>query len=346
MSTFLNTLRRKPLAATLLFAVATLAAAQTTSVAPVAATATPPKTAGEALFATVNGQAITQKDFHAAFASYLRQAYYHGQVPEGKLTEAREEVTTRMVNRVLLLAEAKRRKIAVDEAKIEETIKEYETRYASSAMWQQNRTTLLPELKQQLAELQLLGEIEKIGKTIAEPTDAEVMAFYKERPQLFTEPEKLRLHTILLKVDPSANKATWDAAREEGKRIVARIQAGAAFEDMARLHSNDGSAEKGGDMGYLHLGMIPDNLQKSISDSPLGAVTQPLDVLEGVAVFRLDERKPSQLMEFKDVSARARDLLKRERVENAWNTFIADLRKSADIKLLDTAQPAKAPDKK
>lgn len=345
MSTFL-TLRRKPLAAALFFAATTLAFAQTTQVAPATAATTPTKTAGEALFATVNGQPITQKDFHAAFASYLRQAYYHGQVPEGKLTEAREEVTTRMVNRILLLTEAKRRKIVVDEAKIEETIKEYDARYASSAMWQQNRATLLPELKQQLAELQLLSEIEKIGKTIAEPTDAETLAYYTANPQLFTEPEKLRLHTILLKVEPSANKATWDAAREEGKRIVTRLQAGAVFEDMARLHSNDGSADKGGDMGYLHLGMIPDNLQKAISESPLGAVTPPLDVLEGVAIFRLDERKPAQLMEFKSVSGRARDLLKRERVEKAWTTFIADLRKSADIKLLDTARPEKAPDKK
>ena len=247
--------------------------------------------AAEPHYARVNGKTITQKDYHAAYGNYLREKYYHQQVPEDKLVEAGQEVGKQLVERILLLEEATRRGLVADEAAVAKTIAEYEARYAASPMWQSRRESLLPGLKRQLSEQDLLRQIEAIGHAIAEPDDAAVREFYRARAQLFTEPEKMRLYTILLKVDPSAAKATWDAARAEAARIVARLRAGTAkFDEMAALHSQDSSADKGGDMGYIHLGMIPDPVQARIDETPRGTVSDPIDVLEGVAIFRLDER--------------------------------------------------------
>lgn len=306
--------------------------------------AVPAPAAADALYARVNGKAITQRDFHGAYANYLREKYYHQQVPEDKLAEAKEEVGKMLVDRVLLLDEAKRRGLIADATRIDRTIAEYEARYASSQMWQSRRESLLPGLRQQLSEQDLLRQIDEIGHAIAVPTDAAVREFYGTRAQLFTEPEKMRLHTILLKVDPSAAKATWDAARAEAGRIVARLGSGeASFADMAALHSQDASADKGGDMGYVHVGMVPDPVQAQIDETPLRAVSKPIDVLEGVAIFRLDERIPSKLMAYDDVAGRARDLLKRELTSQTWDAFRAGLRKGAQIELAEPAQPALPP---
>lgn len=297
--------------------------------------------AADALYATVNDKTITQGEFHGAFNAYLRQKYYHGQVPADQLTIARKEVGEQLVDRILLLEEAKRRGLLADEARIKQSIADYEARYAASPMWQKNREALLPGLRQQLAEQDLLRQIDAIGRAIPEPTDEALREFHKTRIELFTEPEKLRLHTILLKVDPSAPKALWDAAREEATRIVARLRTGGAkFEELASLHSHDRSAEKGGDMGYLHRGMIPEAVQNQVEKRPLGAVGDPIDVLEGVAIFRLDERVPPKVMAFQDVAARARELLKREQSNRAWDGFVAHLRKTAVIKLHEPALPA------
>lgn len=299
-----------------------------------------PRTA-DALYATVNDKTITLGEFHGAFNTYLRQKYYHGQVPADQLQLARKEVGEQLVDRILLLEEAKRRGLLADEARIKQSIADYETRYAASPMWQKNREAMLPGLKQQLAEQDLLRQIEVIGKAVPDPSDEALREFHKTRIELFTEPEKLRLHTILLKVDPSAPKALWDAAREEATRIVARLRAGGAkFEELATLHSHDRSAEKGGDMGYLHRGMIPEAVQNQVEKRPLGAVGDPIDVLEGVAIFRLDERVPPKVMAFEDVAARARELLKREQSNQAWDGFVAHLRKTAAIKMHEPALPA------
>jgi parvulin-like peptidyl-prolyl isomerase len=314
--------------------------------APAASPDSAPAAAPEPLYATVNGSAITAREFHAVYANFLRQKYYHGQVPEGQLAVAKQEVTDQMIDRILLLADARQRGLVPNEKNVAETIAGYETRYAGSEQWQKNRESLLPGLKQQLSEQDLLSQMEAVGRAIPEPTEDAVLAFYKAKPDLFTEPEKMRIHTILLKVDPSATKAQWDAARAEAADIVARLRAGKAeFEDLARLHSHDRSADDGGDMGYIHRGMIPESVQTRLDALQLGVVGDPMDVLEGVAVFRLDERVPGKLMPYEAVATRARELFVREQTDAAWRGFIAKLRAGADIKMVENPPPAKSAEK-
>lgn len=297
-----------------------------------------PAAVAEPLYATVNGKPITQKEFHVAYGNYLRQKYYHGQVPEDQLAEAKKEVSNLLIERILLLDDAKRRGLSPNTAQISKTIAAYENRYAASPEWQEKRSTLLPGLKQQLEEQDLLTQMEAIGHTVSEPSDEATRQYYKTHAELFTEPEKMRLHTILLKVDPSASKAQWDAAREEATRLIAKLGAGEnSFEELATLHSHDKSSEKGGDMGYLHRGMIPDPVQTQIDAQPLGKIGTPIDVLEGVAIFRLDERIPAKLMAYEDVKGRAGELLKREQTDNAWKTFTSALRAAATIKIVEAA---------
>lgn len=300
-----------------------------------------PAAAAEPLFATVNGKTITQKDFQGAYANYLRDTYYHREVPQDRIEEARKEVADRLIDRTLLIGEAKRRGLVADEKIVEQTIAGYDARYGASEMWQKGRAKMLPGLRQHLVEQDLLRQIETLGHAAPEPTDEAVRAYYTAHPERFTEPEKQRLHTIVLKVDPSSSKAVWDAAREEATRLVARLRSGEGkFEDLASLHSQDRSADNGGDMGYLHRGMIPEPVQAQIDERPLGSVGDPIDVLEGVAIFRLDERIPSKLQPFERVTQRARDLLKREQTQQAWDSFIAALRKTAVIQLAEPAAPA------
>jgi parvulin-like peptidyl-prolyl isomerase len=306
-----------------------------------------PASASEPLYATVNGTPITQNDFFGAYNSYARQKFYHAQVPEDQLTPLRQEVGDRLVERILLLEEAKRRGFAPDQQRIAQAIAEYDARYAPNRAWQENRASMLPGLRQFLAEQDVLRQIEAAGHAVAEPADEVVGEFYRTHIELFTEPEKMRLHTILLKVDPSAPKEAWGAARDEASRIVARLRSGKnSFEELARLHSLDQSAGNGGDMGYLHRGMIPEQVQLQLDARALGSVGDPVDVLEGVAVFRLDERISPRVMPYADVAARARVLLTREQSKVAWETFIADLRKTAVITVANPVEPFGAPARK
>lgn len=283
------------------------------------------------LYATVNGKPVTQAEFHSAYATFLRQKYYHGQVPQDQLALARKEVGDKLIERMLLIEEIERRGIQGDTADIEKQIQVYEQRYAGNPNWQKSRDVMLPGLRQQLIQQSRLARLEQTVRDVPAPTPEEVKAFYLAKPELFTEPEKVRLHTILLAVDPSSAQPVWDAAMREAESIVKRIRGGADFGEQARLASKDASAEQGGDMGYLHRGMLPESLQEKVDKFKVGEVNDPIQMLQGVGVFRLDDRISPKLRDFSSVAERATDLLHRERKEKAWQDLVAKLRAAATI---------------
>lgn len=304
--------------------------------APTGATAAASALVQAALFATVNGKEITRNDFHSAYSNYLRQKFFHGQVPQAQLDQARQEVTDQLINRVLHQEEIVRRDIKPDLEDVEKRLQGYERRYASSPMWQQQRERLLPGLREQLSQQSQQSRLEAMVKNVAPPSPEQVKAYYDARKELFTEPEKLRLHSILLAVDPSSPRETWDAALREGQAIVKRIRSGASFSEQARLFSRDPSAETGGDMGYLHLGMMPDTLQAKLDSFKLGEVADPIEMLQGIGIFRLDERIPPKLQPFDAVAGRAKELLVRDLQEKAWSDLQSRLRSEAKIILFDS----------
>ncbi|MCG2577162.1 peptidylprolyl isomerase [Dechloromonas sp. XY25] len=285
------------------------------------------------VFAVINGRAIPTSDYEGAFTALIRQRFYHGQIPENELAGVREEIKSKLVQRVVLLEEAERRNITPEQAQIDEVLAGYEKRYTNSPQWQQNREMLLPGLIKQLSEQSLIAQLDKQVRDVPQPSDAEVRAFYDKNRNLFTEPEKIRLAVILLAVDPSSPATAWQATRDEARAIYARLQNGADFEEAARLHSSV-YAEKSGDMGYLHRGMLPENIQSKVDQFELNKVNEPIDTLEGVAIFRLVDRLAATPRDFADVATRARDLLVRERQDAAWKELIDRLVAKADVKFM------------
>lgn len=286
------------------------------------------------IFANVNGKQISVEEFANAYSTYLRETFYHRKPPQDGLEAALKTVADQLIENVLLREEVARRKIEPDAEAVEKQIVAYENRYATSPMWQQNRATLLPGLRERIADKSRLEMLEKAVRALPVPTEEEVKQFYASRPELFTEPEKLRLHTILLHIEPSSPGSAWESAREEAAGIAKRLRRGADFAEAARMHSRDVSAPNGGDMGYLHRGMIPEALQGRIDDMKPGDISDPIDVLEGVAIFRFDERVAAKLRAFPDVAARAGALLLRERQDKAWQAYRDHLRAAAKVEII------------
>ena len=295
------------------------------------------------VFAKVNGRVVTLPEFETLYATTLRQRSYHGKVEEGMPEAVRKEVTELLVDRALLLEDAERRGLTPDAVKIEKEVAVYDARYASSPRWQQQREQMLPGVRAQLAKQSLLEQMEKVLREVPPPTSLEVQAYYDQHNELFTEPEKLRLSLILLKVDPSSPVASWDQARVEAQAIYQRIQKGADFSEAARLHSNDASAAKGGDLGYVHRGMLPEGVHEKIDKAKLSEVSEPITTLEGVVLIRLDERVLPKLRVFSDVEKRARELLVREREEQARKDALVHLRSQSRIEILAPMTSEKKP---
>lgn len=281
--------------------------------------------------AAVGSQTITAGAFVQQVRQGMRQRFYHGKVPEGELQQFGDEVLQQMIDRTLLLQEAKKRQLQPDHQAIEARLAGYEKQYAQSERWQQERATRLPPLRAQLEEESLLKVLEGQVRQLPPPTEPQVRDYYQKNPDKFTTPERVHVSLILLHVDPTSPSAAWQGAMEEGATIVNKLREGADFATLAALHSGDGSAENGGDLGYIHKGMLAPEAQQAIDGVKPGEIAEPVRVLQGVAVLRLEGRTEARLNPFAQVQERAGELLARDNADSAWQSLAATLRRQTPV---------------
>ncbi len=285
--------------------------------------------------AIVNGQKIMMGQYVSALRRGVKKRFYHGKVKEDEAKVFRKEVAEQLVERALLVQEAKRRKLRPDTDKVEAELKVFDAKYKDNQEWLKAREKVLPQLRTKLSDDSLAKAVKAGVLKVAAPTEEKLKQYYLTHKDLFTTPSRDRISLILLKVDPSSSSDVWKEANAEAASIVERINGGADFADLARIHSSDKSAEKGGDMGFMHAGMLGENAQSVLDIMEPGEVSAPVVLLEGVAIFRLDERTKPILNSFASVRERAVKLYQREKGEEAWKSLLVRLHAQAKIVMND-----------
>ena len=286
------------------------------------------------IYVMVNGKPITVREYNQRLAYEVKAKNYHGRLRPEKAEAFRKELTDEMVNHILQLEEVEKRGYKPDEAQIKKAITSEERKNWNNFAWLQDRVKLEEQLRTLVGQKSQLDQLEADVKDVAQPTPAEVRAYYDSHLDLFTEPEKLRLSVILIKVDPGAPDDVWKKAWDDVQKVAEQIKDGADFADMARKYSNDATAINGGDMGYLHRGRVPEQIQDGVDKFKVGEVSAPYKGLEGVSVFRLEDRIPPDVKGFERSANRAGDLLMRDKREQAWKTFVERLHSAAKIEVI------------
>lgn len=284
-------------------------------------------------FATVGDFVIEGQTFINTLQQAMREKFYHGKIPAELRAKFQREIGDKMVNRVLYLKEAERRGIKHDSASVQQKLDGYEKRYEKSKRWQETKHKLLPPLVKELETRSRLKVFEQTVRAVKKQSDADILAFYKNNPELFTEPMDQKVSLILLKVDPSAGGDVWDEAKEEAEILVKKLRKGADFIEMARIHSGDPSAANGGRMKYTHKGMLGEEAEAALDKIKPGEITDAVVVLEGVAIFRLEDRTMPTLAPFEEVKKRAEQLLVRKVSNDAWENLTTRLRKETPFKI-------------
>lgn len=118
---------------------------------------------------------------------------------------------------------------------------------------------------------------------------------------------------ILLKVTPTQSE---DEARKKLLDMKAKIEAKqASFEDLARQNSQDSYASKGGDLGWVEPGDIPDELATAINALQPGQISAPVKTPFGLHIVQVVERKTQDNSKDKERAAARQVLTERKRQE-------------------------------
>jgi len=292
-------------------------------------------------FAIVNQQKISAAEYVYRFRKSLREKFFHGKVSQEELNAFKKEVADELILEVLLDQEARKRGLQPDTNKISQELDALDKKFSSVESaeerddWEENRSETLKILKAGIEREILVEQLQERVKAIAQPPLQDIKKYYEENKDKFTEPQQWDVSMILLSVDPSSSSDVWEETVEKAENLLKKIRKGESFEELARIHSGDESAVDGGHMGYMHIGMFGTPAQKVLNVMEPGELSEPVVLLEGVALFRLNGVRESNLNSFEDVEERARDLLMRDLSEKAWKDLQTGLRQSADVKYSD-----------
>jgi parvulin-like peptidyl-prolyl isomerase len=291
---------------------------------------------GEVVVRIDGRNAVTRADFDSAVYMAARQRFYHGRVDDKRLQALRAEVLGELVDRQLLLEEAKAQGLKPAADVEERHYQRLRRSYNLAALPASHRGQIEKELRRRSAEQALVDRLETKVKAVGKPAETDLKLFYRQNLDKFTTPPRLRVSVILLTVAPSAPATAWKAAQEEAGNIRGKIQNGASFADLARLHSGDPSANNGGDLGFVHQGMLSRDAQQAIDKLELGEVSAPVALLQGVALFKVDQRQEAKVNPLEQVRERARGLWQREQAGKAWQSFLQSLRAKAKIEIMNS----------
>ena len=282
-------------------------------------------------FATVGNEVISWQDYDIAYASEASNKFYHAKPTEEALAAFQREVADKLITNTLLVQEAKRRKMQPDGEEVNQELQKYEQRFANDPKWPSARIRVIPTITKKLQNTNLRNNLEKIVRDVAPPTTKQQHEYYEAHPEKFTSPLQPRISVILISVDPSSGEEEWDHAREEAEGLIKRMNAGEDFAALAREYSSDPTAEDGGDMGFMHAGMLPGLPEQVVSKLQPGENSAPVRLLEGMAIFRLTDRVQPEKSSFESSRDRVNELWLNEKSELAWNSLITKLKKQTPV---------------
>ena len=111
----------------------------------------------------------------------------------------------------------------------------------------------------------------------------------------------------------------------------------ATLEDLARQHSQDGSARQGGDLGWVSPGQFVPEFEQVMNALRPGEMSQPLVSRFGVHLIRLEDRRQAVLSE-REQREIARDLVREEKADDAVNAWTEEVRSRAYVEYRDAPQ--------
>lgn len=132
---------------------------------------------------------------------------------------------------------------------------------------------------------------------------------------------------ILIKTNELVSEAD---AKRRLVELKERLDNGASFADLARLQSEDASAAKGGDLGWLSPGDTVPEFERAMDALPLKTVSDPVRTQFGWHLIEVLERRTEDVTQEKQ-KLKARLEIRERKADEAYQEFVRQLRDRAYV---------------
>jgi len=148
-------------------------------------------------------------------------------------------------------------------------------------------------------------------------SDKEIEEYYQaNREEKFHHPKEIKVGYISIKLEPGADANQKKNAQTRAEGVVKETRAGKDFADLAKRFSEDPTAPKGGDLGWIAPGQLPPPIEKIIFVLAKGAVSDPVETPAGFQIFKAEDLKPEKTESLKEATPEITNILKTEKAKS------------------------------
>jgi len=185
----------------------------------------------------------------------------------------------------------------------------------------------LPDLFVDVVRPLKVGEV--APKVVRSPAGFHVLRLVDKREGGAAVTQHRARHILLRPSD----KLTQQAAIDRLAEYKRQIESGRArFEQLAREHSQDGSAAQGGDLGWAAPGQFVPEFEQALVRLEPGNISAPLVSRFGVHLIQLIERRQAPV-DARQVRETARNALREQKMDQAYGDWSREVRSRAYVEM-------------
>lgn len=279
--------------------------------------------------AIVNGTEITAKQLNKHF-TMIKIGYetQTGSKVDEKANpelfkEMQESAYEDIIMQTLIKQAAAEKNIVISDKEVEEDL---QTLKKSNG--EENFAKLLKQMSMTEADLKEQIELESLfmglkDKVTADVTvtDEEVEEYYNDNTDLYATAGGMEISHILLETE------------EEALDILARLDKGENFAELAREHSTCPSKEQGGDLGLIdeYTNFVEEFKVAALALKAGEMTKEPVKSEFGYHIIKTGEYKEPEISSFEDIETNIAGELKYKKQNDLFNNYLTELRGKATI---------------
>ena len=111
------------------------------------------------------------------------------------------------------------------------------------------------------------------------------------------------------------------------------VSGGADFAELARVHSDDGTAARGGELDWVYPGDTVPEFERAYEELKIGEVSQPVRTPFGYHLIQVLERRAARLSVPERRRLQARQALRERKSDEAYQEWLRQLRDQTYVEL-------------
>jgi parvulin-like peptidyl-prolyl isomerase len=164
------------------------------------------------------------------------------------------------------------------------------------------------------------------------PSPEAVNAYYNANKQEFATPAQVKLRMIVLNSDPLVSDSA-KTTKQMADDIRDKATHGGDFATLAKTYSMDGTAENGGDWGWVDEKTLNQDLTKTAFELKKSEVSPVVQIGDSFYLLYCEDRKDPAITALNDVRDNISKKLEQIEKQKATQRWLDGLREKAYIKV-------------